>query len=405
MALNIWKWFGGVVAGGALLWLWMFHDRKPGDAIHEFVRRGVPVGAATPSVSSEMNRALDRLRLLQLRDSLVAATPKTANELTVSIDGRYGESTKRAIEAKLRERWSRLRAPAKVPVVIAAIVDSASTVEGFPRRKPSGMAPPITTFLPGASTGSRCISFVRIPYPLDTLAPKFVARNLLSPETIDGLLSPCIYYAEFGAPGPQIAKWLAEGGWRMAHHADWATPAPHWNGRATTTYFSTGFDHFTSLDDPAWSVRLSLTTRGIACMGGESGRCQDAAMSSRLTPDDSTWRANVVSPNATNQATFYLPSAATNLGPYDAWLVSEMTRSLGTERFASFWQSRAPVSDAFRVAAGQELDEWIHDWGNRVYGPIAVGPGVSGAAVLSGIAIFCLALTTAISIARRRRVA
>jgi hypothetical protein len=403
MALTTWKWSIGLATACALVWFWLFQGQHPGDAVQPFAPSALPAGAATsPPVSADMNRATERLRLLQIRDSLVSVASKSSDGLTVMIAPGYGAPLQRALETKLRDRWSRLRTPAKLPVVIAAVIDSASTVAGFPRRKPSVALLPITTFLPGAATASRCVSVVRIPVVVDARSPKFIVPNLLSPETIDGLLSPCIYYAAFGTPGPGVERWLRDGGWRAAHHTEWWSPAPRWseyvNGMGPL------LDRLASRAEPSWQVRWVLSVPGVGCLGGESGRCLEAATTSQPTQDDSVWRANVVSSNGTNQFSFYRPWTAASLGPYDGWLVSEMVRSLGPERFSAFWQSRAPVSDAFRAASGEELDDWIRDWGNRIYGSIAIGPGLPFTAVIAGLLVFGLSVLTAVSIARRRRV-
>ena len=75
-------------------------------------------------------------------------------------------------------------------------------------------------------------------------------------------------------------------------------------------------------------------------------------MAVHANSDDSTWRTNVVSSNGTNQFSFYLPAQVSNLGPYDGWLVSELARSLGPERFEAFWKSSAPVPESVSCSFG-----------------------------------------------------
>lgn len=402
MALNMWKWLVGFVAGCCLLWVWMF---RKGPELAAIASRPMSDSAEmAASVGAEMNRATDKLRLLQFRDSLTRAAPTGSDGLVVTIDRAYGDSTTQALQTLIRERWKRAGAPSKVPVMIAAVLDSSLTVSGFPRRKPSSYNLPITTFLPSAETASRCVSVMRIGVPITDGAPKFLRRNLVTPETIDALFGPCIYYASFGKPGPGVERWLRDGNWRFARHADWAATPPQWD--PSSQHLASPFvERMTSIDDASWRVRYALRTPGIGCLGGQSGRCLEAVMPPPTTSDDSTWGANVVSSNGTNQFSFYLPQQASNLGPYDGWLVSEMARSLGPERFEAFWKSNAPVPEAFQAAAGQDLDSWIRDWGRRVYGSISTGPGVPLSSILAGLLTFGLAMLIAISIARRRRVA
>ena len=164
-------------------------------------------------------------------------------------------------------------------------------------------------------------------------------------------------------------------------------------------------ERLTSIDDAAWRVRFVLTPPGIGCLGGQPGRCMEAVTPAPSTSDDSTWHTNVVSSTGTSQLSFYLPSQTANLGPYDGWLLSEMARSLGKERFEAFWKSNASVPEAFHAAAGQDLDAWIREWGRRIYAPISTGPGVPMAGVWSGVVALMLAVMLAIAIAQRRRVA
>jgi hypothetical protein len=404
MALNMWKWLTAFAVGCCLLWVWMFRKGSELEAVQPRSTTSDSIHIAALA-GAEMNRATDRLRLLQIRDSLTRAVSNGSNGLVVLIDRGYGDSTTQALQTLVRDRWKRAGAPSKVPVVIAAVLDSSSTVSGFPRRKLSSYNLPITTFLPSAETASRCVSVLRIGVPLADGAPKFLKRNLVTPETIDALFGPCIYYASFGKPGPRVERWLRDGDWRFARHADWATTPPQWDPSAQ--HLASPFvERMTSIDDASWRVRYALRTPGIGCLGGQSGRCVEAVMpGSNTTSEDSTWSANVVASNGTNQFSFYLPSQVSNLGPYDGWLVSEMARSLGVERFEAFWKSSAPVPEAFQAAAGQDLDSWIRDWGRRVYGSIDTGPGVPVSAIFAGMLAFGLAMLIAISIARRRRVA
>jgi hypothetical protein len=81
-----------------------------------------------------------------------------------------------------------------------------------------------------------------------------------------------------------------------------------------------------------------------------------------------------------------------------------MVRSLGRRQFAVFWHSQQAVPDAFHSAASAGLDAWVHDWSVRTYGALAVGPGVTGSAILAGLALLIAAIVTAMLISRNRRV-
>src|SRR5258708_3501416 len=126
MALNMWKWLVGFAAGCCLLWVWMFRKGSQLEAVQPRPMSDSAQIAALAGV--EMNRATDRLRLLQIRDSLTRAPSTGSDGLVVMIDRAYGDSTTQALQTLVRERWKRAGAPSKVPVVIAAVLDSPWTV-------------------------------------------------------------------------------------------------------------------------------------------------------------------------------------------------------------------------------------------------------------------------------------
>jgi hypothetical protein len=81
-----------------------------------------------------------------------------------------------------------------------------------------------------------------------------------------------------------------------------------------------------------------------------------------------------------------------------------MVRTLGKDRFTSFWRSNETVPDAFRAATNESLDSWVHDWAVRMYGPIAAGPGLDIGNVIYGILLLLAGVAVALRVARLRRV-
>src|SRR5262249_23188246 len=144
--------------------------------------------------------------------------------------------------------------------------------------------------------------------------------------------------------------------------------------------------------DPTWAIRKYISTEGIACLAGERQACRDALLNGRAGKADSAWRTNVVASSGTTLRAFYLPQAATRLGPADGWIVSEMVRTLGRDRFERFWTSPLPVDEAFRQAAGEDIQTWTQRWAVRTYGPAQVGPILPGLGVATGIFLVVLAI-------------
>jgi hypothetical protein len=347
-----------------------------------------------------MSLAVDRLRLLRIRDSVMhEAATRHAGSLSVLISSSYGEALGPQIESLIRARWAEAGSPTGIPVVIAAVLDSSTVVDGAPRRRQS-WTPSITAFLPDSSHGTACISILRVSTPPDAKSPRTFRRNLMAPQTIGGLVGPCLYYAAFGAPGARVARWLGDGSWRAAQVTDWRSPpppaAPRFAGNTPSLQNRSSF--------AAYDARYGTSIPGLACLAGEEGRCAQAVLPSRRGDTDSAWRQRIVSSTGANDAVFNLPRARNTIGPADGWLLSEMVRTLGKDRFASFWRSSEPVPDAFHAAANQSLDTWVHDWAVRMYGPLPAGPGLDASDVVYGVLLLFAGALVATAVSRGRRV-
>jgi len=84
-------------------------------------------------------------------------------------------------------------------------------------------------------------------------------------------------------------------------------------------------------------------------------------------------------------------------------LLAMMAEDLGPTRFASFWSSSLPVSDAFRQAAGQTLGNWYQAQIRRELKRAGRVPA-PGPARGSAFAVLALALGGTLLAARRRQV-
>jgi hypothetical protein len=305
------------------------------------------------------------------------------------------------------DQWKALVPEPLIPVAIAIVVDTARTPHGHARYLRFVASIPIETFLPSTQTGGRCVSFAHLAATPNGRMGKIVMQNLTTPETIASLLNPCALLAAYGAPGPRVFEWLQGGGWGAARFAEWTTTPSPWKavvrpGRDPVKPLGGWLD---GLGDPTWRIRGYVATTGIACLAGEPGTCSRILIGRNRSTPDSVWRSSVVSSGGTNANAFFLPTAVSPLGPAAGWVVSEMVRTLGRERFARFWRSSLPVDSAFHDASGQTLDDWVREWGRRMYGTAEVGPKISAVGLLTGAIILALTLAVSIAIERRRRVA
>jgi hypothetical protein len=350
-----------------------------------------------------MTRAADRLRLLQVRDSILRETTKRdTDRLSVVIDASFSEAIARQLDSLIRDRWARAAAGRSARTVIAAVLDSSTVVGGAVRPRTIGSTS-ITAFLPDSSAHTPCVSILRIPMPISARTPTSFRRDLIAPETIGALLGPCLYYAAFGTPGTSVARWLREGGWRLAHVTDWHALPPTFAPPPRLVYTRLPSSNAV-IPSFAYQPRLWTSTSGLACLAGEPGRCMSALVPRGRDDADTLWRRRIVSTTGADERAFRMPRARSALGPSEGWLLSEMVRTLGKERFAAFWRSNEPLADAFRAATNQSLDAWVHDWAVRMYGPLPIGPGLNQSAAFTGAGFLIVAMILAAAVARVRRV-
>jgi hypothetical protein len=405
MALTDVRRFVLVAIACALIWIGVIF-RPVGIQIVP-ARRVPPPPNATTVAAGQLAQANDRWRLLDLRDSIAKLAPKSAGrDATILIDQSLPNDIRRRLGAALASQWQTLVPRSGLPVAIAIVVDTVKSPHGHIRLHQFAGSTPIESFLPSAETGGACISLAHLAGIGTGNMRGIVMQNLLSSETIAALLNPCALLATFGRPGPHVSEWLQSGAWSEARFADWGTAPSPWKAVVRPDGQGTKAPGWLDgLGDPTWHIRGYVAQSGIACLAGESGTCAKILLNNRRTSADSAWRSSVVSSSGTNAFAFYLPSAPAPLGPAGGWVVSEMVRTLGRERFARFWHSSLPVDSAFHDASGQRLDDWVRDWGRRMYGAAAVGPSVSGVGLATGAVILVLTLGVSIVVERRRRVA
>lgn len=359
-------------------------------------------------LAGRLSQTNDRLRLLEIRDSLLARYP--ANErrgLTVAIDSSIPAGLAASLQRLVRDKWDRLGIRSTMPVLVAVVLDSATTSHGFQRRYAGPLTSPINVFLPRTSA-ARCIAVLRMSNAFNRLPSQVrasVAQNLKAPSTIDAVLGPCAYLASFGRPGAHVGAWLRAHGWSLARMAAWNTSSPPWaeTGDPRAYWFR---DRLATLGDPSWRVRVIVGHSGLACIAGEAGACVDAAGADRhAAPQDSAWSNSVVNTFGASAYYYYFAIKPSPLGAADSWLVSDMARSLGDSAFRQFWTSDKPVPEAFAAASGVSLDAWVRAWARRTYGNVPTGPSLPENAALAGLVALIAGFAMAVVIERRRRVA
>jgi hypothetical protein len=386
-------WYGALVRGGAVerstsdndsVWPWIASQARPLFQIQSKI-------AATNA----------RLRSLELRDSVSRVAPRQ-DGLTIIVDPAVTPLFERPLDSLVRERWSRLQISGGRRTIIAVVADTAYRVHGLPREMPYGL--PITTFVPGPETGGACISILHLSplsYP-DARRTSQVRRSLSSPGTTDALASSCAFFARFGSPGQRVHDWLARSSWLPATYAAWDREADTWQPPAPRGHLTDAVERFTLQGNRSSRIRQLLLPTGVGCIAGERAACARALFTQPPTRD-SSWLAGVMTTSAYSNAFFYerRPRA---LGPGERWVLSEMVRKLGPERFQQFWSSPLAPDAAFEKALGQPVDIWLSGWMRRMYGDATVGPELPSTGIAAGLLILAVSLGGAILIGVRRHV-
>jgi hypothetical protein len=411
MALRRYRWLIAAASGCALLAVGLLRDRPHAKRAPADPDERVWASLAAHE-QADLSQATDKLRLLQLRDSIlnrVARERPTRSGFVLLEDSALSDSLRSWVDRAARDGWNELAATTKYPVVLAVILDSARTVQGLPRQTARGGFS-IDVFPPVAQDGQAtqpCLTIARLradPFTGPAYGQRVMQRALTSARSSAALRGPCAFYAAFGPPGPGIARWLTATNWRVAKFGDWSRPAvalenPYGYGRPQIRGIERLF-----YPDERWLLRGYLSSDALSCIAGRVDRCRHALLSP--TPDASGRpRASILTTNGLEIGFSFVTVRGRPLGSAEGWVLSDMTRSLGPERFASFWHSALAPTEAYRTAATQGIDEWTMEWARQVYGTEELGPQVTQRALASGLLFATMGGLIAVLFAYRRRTA
>lgn len=406
MALTVRRWLSIAAIGFGIAIVVILRDVEPRT---EFVSRQSIEEQRVTRARHRVAIASERLRVLELVDSVRRALGSTTSPQTrVVISRGVDERIQRGANQILSDLATRRQGETVVPVDIAVVLDSASTVRGAPRLGASSVMA-LDHVLPRANSNDRCLVLARTR-PL-TGDPRSVARryvNLVGEPVKERFLGPCAYYERFGAPGPHIAAWLRDREWGPGVRSVWDRPARQW----TWGWATYGMSADRLEKEKAMFLRVRMSPTGIACVAGDVSACEQvfgahptAAISGQNRV--SFWSTGIVSSRDDIAIPYYewwWEDRTSPLGPSDWTLLSEMARTLGPERFQRFWTSDQPIEAAFQSASGTEIGVWTRDWAQRMYGAQVRGPQLASTSAAGGIAFIVFAVLFAAFTARRRQV-
>ena len=214
--------------------------------------------------------------------------------------------------------------------------------------------------------------------------------------SLEQALAPCLLHAAFGQPGREIGKWLLATRYGAAGSNEWLRrPNSDAYGRGETpwaTWHYPEMDSFDPIDSPMfWFLGATLggnTMRAysmggpaLRCLTGNLELCRRSALEPAVVfegaPDSLAWvpdqfiaRGGLLMPHQIGE-----------------WLLSDLIREEGREKFARFWSSDSPVAEAFHDAFGRELGAWVRAWAQRKWESGGLHSGEAAGPVLLGASL------------------
>jgi hypothetical protein len=338
----------------------------------------------------ELDRALDVLRLLEVRDSLLVDWGTTApDSLVMGFDAGIRETDRELLRELIEPQWEQTRPHrSDVGVGIAVLVDTARVYAGR-RRTPAGYF--IASYLlPEMTDGATCMTVIDFgvglgDFPAGASLPEWSAR-----WAAERALGPCGFYAAFGRPGRGVREWLERWAYMPARRPEWS---------------------YGTLDDRTQPVRFGgddlegLDFDFLSCADGRLERCS-AALSRgpyggrrvRLSAEDR------MTGLVRERWMPFQTLVRTPLGPGIRSFLADMVTEFGPDRFRRFWTAEQDLQQAFANATGQPLDQWMVRWTRRQVGDPQLGTAVPRDAITLSILAVGVLLGGAGLVAVRRQV-
>ena len=412
MALTLPRWIALAVIGFAIAAVAILREASPHSRNVEW---GGDARVRDDRALRHVGRAVERFRVLQLRDSIRSALgPSNSTQFRAGLSRAFDPKLRQVLQALVT--YVQLERPVHpvVPIDLAFVYDTAPGFKGIPRAGINGILT-ADYVLPRPGTPDRCLVIARVKRigERGESHPRVFARMLGDPVRIR-LLGPCAFYERFGAPGPRIDRWMQQQAWSIGLLSSWNDSMPRWrSGRMWFESMARG----TLFSD--WGLRDAMTLRGFACVAGNERSCESAVLDSLRFAERPNRFADISGRNATFWASGIVSLSAgldnfrdnwwfvvpRDLGPRDWSVLGEMVRTLGAARFQQFWTSNETPRDAFRSAAGVELGAWTRAWAERTYGAQGKGPGVTASQLLLSLLVAGAAIAGALLATRRRQVA
>jgi len=280
------------------------------------------------------------------------------------------DATRRFLTTALDSAWVQLGLGVSKVSVVVVLAESPSRRTAEPLAPQSAQA----FLLPDSSNRSTCLVFLQGPYW--RRGPRVVAL------LVNGL-GPCAFYARFGSPGRDIARWLGARRYDLALDPQWHRPPAD----SAVRYY---------LPDRSapwfWWEVYRYPPEAVACLAGRPSGCRQAILASAgtttppphfLTTERWWWRRPLVDG--------------------DRYL-ADVAGAVGSDRFLRFWNSEQPVDTALAEALRAPVGEWTQTWQAGLVPVIQLGPTIPPLSTYLGLTLAAGALGLVLRVASRREV-
>ncbi len=410
MAFGLKHWLAVVLGGFLLITGWALPLRHEGEWIQGswFYRHRTPEYVAHRTVLTKMRRQAYIYQRLLWRDSLssLARSARDAGQgITVALPEGAPEGYASGLREAVREQFLELGVAR--PQVTLGVVFMDARAMTHPR-SPSDQGLRNTReelFLSNDAGNLYCIRVVPLRRSGEEkwmgLDRKWTDMVTLPPGR-DGApapLGPCLLHAKYGPPGEGVFRWLWSVGYSFGRTA--LHPRTGSSGQTTVDLsrdpFGLRFGYF-------WSGGNLLPPAESCLMGDE-----DACLRAVTEPEgyNTYWYGNPPdrglapdgSPLARETDFRYTERA---FGTLDAYMLWDLEREYGRERFQRFWSSEADIEEAFHAAFGEPMGAWVRRWAQGHLGPLhAATPVPLRASLLTLLTVVVLGLL-AVRVQRRR---
>jgi hypothetical protein len=223
------------------------------------------------------------------------------------------------------------------------------------------------------------------------VARSFLRSSRRSDLSAD-LAGVCRLVARYGLPGPDVMRWLTDGGTAFAARTSDGAPRqrpirPWSRPRA----FPLG---------SRWNAYGLTSVPAEQCLAQEVSGCARVFLDPSVGDDDPggyLWLARHSPALAVGDRSWR--SAFASL---DDYVLSDLENRFGRRAFARFWTSEAPVEEAFRTAFGVAPGPWMLSWLGDNTRLSTAGPGLPMKDGLGAALALLLCALVAAMVVRRR---